>query len=54
MKKKIFITGAVRDYDSANPKVFTDEIEDYIKNNRLSLKMLIKLPFQPLKIPKTN
>lgn len=33
MKKKIFITGAVRDYDSANPKVFTDEIEDYIKNN---------------------
>lgn len=33
MKKKIFITGAVRDYDSANPKAFTDGIEDYIKTN---------------------
>ena len=33
MKKKIFITGAVREYDSANPKAFTDEIEDYIKAN---------------------
>lgn len=33
MKKKIFITGATREYDSANPKAFTDEIEDYIKNN---------------------
>lgn len=33
MKKKIFITGAVREYDSANPKAFTDEIEEYIKTN---------------------
>ena len=33
MKKKIFITGALRDYDSANPQAFTDVIEDYIKNN---------------------
>lgn len=32
MKKKIFITGAVREYDSANPKAFTDEIEEYIKD----------------------
>lgn len=30
MKKKIFITGAVRDYDCTNPKAFTDGIEDYI------------------------
>lgn len=36
MKKKIFIAGAVRVYDSANPEVFTDEIEDYIKNNMVS------------------
>lgn len=33
MKKKIFITGAVREYDSANPKAFTDGIEEYIKSN---------------------
>lgn len=32
MKKKIFITGAVREYDSANPKAFTEEIEEYIKD----------------------
>lgn len=31
MKKKIFITGDVREYDSADPKTFTDGIEDYIK-----------------------
>lgn len=33
MKKKIFITGAVREYDSANPNTFTKGIEDYIKTN---------------------
>lgn len=33
MKKKIFITGAVREYDSANQKAFTDEIELFIKSN---------------------
>ena len=43
MKKKIFITGAVRDYDSANPKVFTDEIEDYIKNNMVKLEDVDKI-----------
>lgn len=31
LKKKIFIAGAVREYDSANPKAFTDEIGDYLK-----------------------
>lgn len=31
LKKKIFIAGAVREYDSANPKAFTDSIEEYIK-----------------------
>ena len=43
MKKKIFITGAVRDYDSANPKVFTEEIEDYIKNNMVKLEDVDKI-----------
>lgn len=33
MKKKIFITGAVRQYDSAAPEQFETEIEDYIKQN---------------------
>ena len=43
MKKKIFITGADRDYDSANHKVFTDEIEDYIKNNMVKLEDVDKI-----------
>lgn len=30
MKKKIFITGAVREYDSNNPQCFANEIKDYI------------------------
>lgn len=38
MKKKIFITGAVREYDSANPKAFTDEIEEYIKTKLIDQK----------------
>lgn len=33
MKKKIFITGKVREFDSTSPKDFTDGIEEYIKNN---------------------
>lgn len=33
MNKKIFITGKVRDFDSTDPKDFTDGIEEYIKNN---------------------
>lgn len=33
MKKKIFITGMVREFDSTSPKDFTDGIEEYIKNN---------------------
>jgi hypothetical protein len=33
MKKKIFITGEVREYDSANPKTFTDGIEQYLLTN---------------------
>lgn len=33
MKKKIFITGAVRDYDSAAPHKLADEIKDYICQN---------------------
>lgn len=33
MKKKIFITGAVREYDSANPQQLADEIKEYICNN---------------------
>lgn len=33
MKKKIFITGKVREFDSTDPKEFTDGIEEYIKNN---------------------
>ncbi len=43
MKKKIFITGAVREYDSANPKAFTDEIEDYIKANLISIDDVDKI-----------
>lgn len=30
MKKKIFITGAVREYDSANPQQLADEIKQYL------------------------
>lgn len=33
MKKKIFITGAVREYDSADPQKLADEIKDYICQN---------------------
>lgn len=33
MKKKIFIAGAVREYDSDAPKQFENEIEEYIKQN---------------------
>lgn len=33
MKKKIFIAGALRQYDSAAPEQFETEIEDYIKQN---------------------
>lgn len=33
MKKKIFITGKVREFDSTNPKEFTDGIEEYIRTN---------------------
>lgn len=33
MKKKIFIAGDVREYDSANPTAFTDSITQYIKDN---------------------
>lgn len=33
MNKKIFITGAVREYDSTAPEQFETEIEDYIKQN---------------------
>lgn len=33
MKKKIFIAGAVREYDSDAPKQFETEIEEYIKQN---------------------
>ncbi len=33
MKKKIFIAGDVREYDSANPTAFTDPITQYIKGN---------------------
>lgn len=33
MKKKIFITGKVREFDSTNPKDFTDGIEEYIRTN---------------------
>lgn len=32
MKKKIFITGAVREFDSTDPKSFCEGIENYIKN----------------------
>lgn len=30
MKKKIFITGAVREYDSSNPQKLADEIKKYL------------------------
>lgn len=45
MKKKIFITGKVREFDSTNPKDFTDGIEEYIKNNIVdeSLADIIKV-----------
>lgn len=45
MKKKIFITGMVREFDSTNPKDFTDGIEEYIKNNIVdeSLADIIKV-----------
>lgn len=33
MKKKIFITGKVREFDSTNPQEFTDGIEEYIRTN---------------------
>lgn len=33
MKKKIFITGDVREFDSTNPQEFTDGIEEYIRTN---------------------
>ena len=33
MKKKIFITGIVRDYDSADQQRLADEIKDYICQN---------------------
>lgn len=33
MKKKIFITGAVREYDSANPQQLADEIKQYLLNH---------------------
>lgn len=33
MKKKIFITGAVREFDSTDPKSFCEGIENYIKDN---------------------
>lgn len=33
MKKKIFITGAVREFDSTDPKSFCEGIENYIKNH---------------------
>lgn len=37
MKKKIFITGAVREYDSSNPKQFADSIADFIKANLVNV-----------------
>lgn len=45
MKKKIFITGKVREFDSTNPQEFTDGIEEYIKNNIVdeSLADIIKV-----------
>lgn len=45
MKKKIFITGKVREFNSTNPKDFTDGIEEYIKNNIVdeSLADIIKV-----------
>lgn len=33
MKKKIFITGAVREFDSKHPETFCEGIENYIKNH---------------------
>lgn len=45
MNKRIFITGKVREFDSTNPKDFTDGIEEYIKNNIVdeSLADIIKV-----------
>lgn len=36
MKNKIFITGAVREYDSAAPELLAQEIKEYICNNIVS------------------
>ncbi len=33
MKKKIFISGGVREYDSNHPEALAHEIEDYIRQN---------------------
>lgn len=33
MKKKIFITGEVREFDSANPQKLADEIKEYLCQN---------------------
>ena len=43
--QEIFITGKVREFDSTNPKDFTDGIEEYIKNNIVdeSLADMIKV-----------
>lgn len=43
MKKKIFITGAVREYDSSNPVAFTNAISDYIKENIVDEKSRDKI-----------
>lgn len=36
MKKKIFIAGDVREYDSSNPSTFTDSIKEFITDNLVS------------------
>lgn len=38
MNKKIFITGAVRDYDSSKPEEFADAIAQFIKDNMVDEK----------------
>lgn len=38
MKKKIFISGKTREFDSANPEPFCKEIEEYIKANQVDPK----------------
>lgn len=43
MKKKIFITGAVREFDSKNPKAFCEGIEQYIKDNLLDKDLEFKV-----------